>query len=193
MPLYIKQSGDLVRCRGCQTDRQTLKDRATELLIKYKSGALVTQFKSFHVRVPLESEQFWRIMSAWCVYRWWNKIIRCILRGGSHPMNFSLSIKECNTKTACVQYALYGQYMMVYSYRWNFPWNLRYLVELPAESIGRARVSYRGWKWSLTWRLIWRHCSLLNVFEGDTVGYYQHYGQRADLGKRLSQGLPASA
>ena len=51
-------------------DRLTLKDRATELLIKYKSGALVTQFKSFHVRVPLESEQFWRIMSAWCVYRW---------------------------------------------------------------------------------------------------------------------------
>ena len=70
MPLYIKQSGDLVRCHGCQTDRQTLKDRATELCIKYKSGALVTQFKSFHVGVPLESEQFWRIMSAWCVYRW---------------------------------------------------------------------------------------------------------------------------
>ena len=70
MPLYIKQSGDLVRCHRYLTDRQTLKDRATELLIKYKSGALVTQFKSFHVRVPLESEQFWRIMSAWCVYRW---------------------------------------------------------------------------------------------------------------------------
>ena len=27
-------------------------------------------------------------------------------------MNFSLSMKECNTKTACVQYILYGQYMM---------------------------------------------------------------------------------
>ena len=27
-------------------------------------------------------------------------------------MNFSLSIKECNTKTVCVQYTLYGQYMM---------------------------------------------------------------------------------
>ena len=26
------------------TDRQILKDRATQLLIKYKSGALVTQF-----------------------------------------------------------------------------------------------------------------------------------------------------
>ena len=43
MPLYIAQSGDLVRCHGCLTDRQTLKDRATQLLIKYKSGALVTQ------------------------------------------------------------------------------------------------------------------------------------------------------
>ena len=28
---------------GGLTDRQTLKDRATQLLIKYKSGALVTQ------------------------------------------------------------------------------------------------------------------------------------------------------
>ena len=48
MPLYIAQSGDLDRCHACLTDRrtdgQTLKDRATQLLIKYKSGALVTQF-----------------------------------------------------------------------------------------------------------------------------------------------------
>ena len=44
MPLYIAQSGDLDRCYRCLTDRQTtLKDRATQLLIKYKSGALVTQ------------------------------------------------------------------------------------------------------------------------------------------------------
>ena len=43
MPLYIAQSGDLERCHGCLTDRQTLKDRATQLHIKYKSGALVTQ------------------------------------------------------------------------------------------------------------------------------------------------------
>ena len=28
---------------GGLTDRQTLKDRATQLLIKYKSGALLTQ------------------------------------------------------------------------------------------------------------------------------------------------------
>ena len=28
----------------CLTDGQTLKDRATQLLIKYKSGALVTQY-----------------------------------------------------------------------------------------------------------------------------------------------------
>ena len=46
MPLYIAQSGDLDRCYRCLTDRlTTLKDRATQLLIKYKSGALVTQYQ----------------------------------------------------------------------------------------------------------------------------------------------------
>ena len=44
MPLYIAQSGDLEGCNACLTDGQTLKDRATQLFIKYKSGALVTQF-----------------------------------------------------------------------------------------------------------------------------------------------------
>ena len=44
MPLYIAQSGDLYRCYRCLTDGQTLKDRATQLLLKFKSGALVTQF-----------------------------------------------------------------------------------------------------------------------------------------------------
>ena len=43
MPLYIGQRRDLVRCYRCLTDSLTLKDRATQLLIKYKSGALVTQ------------------------------------------------------------------------------------------------------------------------------------------------------
>ena len=43
MPLYIEQSGDLDRCYRCLTHSQTLKDRATQLLIQYKSGALVTQ------------------------------------------------------------------------------------------------------------------------------------------------------
>ena len=42
--IYIAQSGDLDRCYRCLTDRlTTLKDSATQLLIKYKSGALVTQ------------------------------------------------------------------------------------------------------------------------------------------------------
>ena len=49
MPLYIAQSGDLEGCHACLTDSltdsQTLKDRATQLSIKYKSGALVTHFK----------------------------------------------------------------------------------------------------------------------------------------------------
>ena len=45
MPLYIAKSGDLEGCHACLTDRlTTLKDSATQLLIKYKSGALVTQF-----------------------------------------------------------------------------------------------------------------------------------------------------
>ena len=45
MPLYITQSGDLVRCYRCLTHSQTLKDRATQLLIKYTIGALVRQLK----------------------------------------------------------------------------------------------------------------------------------------------------
>ena len=44
MPLYIAQSGDLDRCYRCLTDSQTLKYRATQLLIKYNGGALVTQY-----------------------------------------------------------------------------------------------------------------------------------------------------
>ena len=42
MPLYIAQSGNLDRCYRCLTDSQR-KDSATQLLIKYKSGALLTQ------------------------------------------------------------------------------------------------------------------------------------------------------
>ena len=52
MPLYIAQSGDLDRCYRCLTDRlTTLKDRATQLLKKYKSGALVTQHKRLRVLI----------------------------------------------------------------------------------------------------------------------------------------------
>ena len=60
MPLYIKRSGDLVRCHGCLTDRQTLTDRATQLLIKYKSGALVTKFQDHFrnvVTLPYETKR----------------------------------------------------------------------------------------------------------------------------------------
>ena len=42
MPLYIAQSGDLDTCYPCLTHSH-LKDSASQLLIKYKSGALVTQ------------------------------------------------------------------------------------------------------------------------------------------------------
>ena len=47
MPLYIEQSGDLDRCHECLTHllshSQTLKDGATQLHIKYESGAVATQ------------------------------------------------------------------------------------------------------------------------------------------------------
>ena len=43
--IYIEQSGDLVGCHGSLTHSQTLKVTATELLIKYWSGALLSQFK----------------------------------------------------------------------------------------------------------------------------------------------------
>ena len=41
MPLYIAQGGS-----GRTDSLTTLKDSATQLLIKYKSGALVTQLKT---------------------------------------------------------------------------------------------------------------------------------------------------
>ena len=47
MPLYIAKSGDLDRCYRRLTDSVThsqMKDGATQLLIKYKSGTLVTQY-----------------------------------------------------------------------------------------------------------------------------------------------------
>ena len=45
MPLYIVQSGDLVRCHGSVTHSlTTLKDSAIQLLKKYTSRALVKQF-----------------------------------------------------------------------------------------------------------------------------------------------------
>ena len=47
MPLYIAKSGDLDRCHACLTDSQS-KDSATQLLTKYKSGALVTQLDVFN-------------------------------------------------------------------------------------------------------------------------------------------------
>ena len=64
MPLYIAQSGDLDRCYRCLTDSLThsqMKDRATQLLIKFKSGALVTQcvnLKSIHDSPNLKDDLY---------------------------------------------------------------------------------------------------------------------------------------
>ena len=47
MHSYIGKRGDLVGVTNALgTDTQTLKDSATQLLIKYKSGALVTQLRN---------------------------------------------------------------------------------------------------------------------------------------------------
>ena len=79
MPLYIAQSGHLDRCYRCLTDRQTLKDRATQLLIKYKSGALVTQYfvhrfikPGFQGSWELENVT-WQNESSCCMMRWSEK------------------------------------------------------------------------------------------------------------------------
>ena len=58
-------------------------------------------------------------------------------------------MKACNTKIACVQYAIYWAIHDGYNpigeiFRGIS--DLGYLVWLLAELIGRARVSYRGWK-----------------------------------------------
>ena len=73
MPLYIAQSGDLDRCHA--SGRTTLKDSATQLLIKYKSGPLVTQLKFSCVAksVLLRPRLIWLDRDAECghgVKRW---------------------------------------------------------------------------------------------------------------------------
>ena len=61
MPLYIAKSGDLEGCHACLTDSQS-KDRATQLLTKYKSGALVTQLmissSDIFIRFHLQNTSF---------------------------------------------------------------------------------------------------------------------------------------
>ena len=52
MPVYIAKSGDLDRCYRCLTHSLT-KDSATQLLRKYKSGALVTQYIGAFFRLCL--------------------------------------------------------------------------------------------------------------------------------------------
>ena len=66
MPLYIAQSGDLDRCYRCLTDSQR-KDRATQLLIKYKSGALVTQLSSINEKNHVEKkDNYSKILELLC-------------------------------------------------------------------------------------------------------------------------------
>ena len=67
MPLYIAKSGDLDRCYRCLTDSlTTLKDRATQLLIKYKSGALVAQLGLNNIKTGLtiaSPDIFWNFVT----------------------------------------------------------------------------------------------------------------------------------
>ena len=80
MPLYIAKSGDLEGCHACLTDSQR-KDRATQLLIKYKSGALVTQIMFGHqspvprnntasYQFPLRKLYNLRSLSWWNLFFW---------------------------------------------------------------------------------------------------------------------------
>ena len=50
MPLYIAKSGDLEGCHACLTDSH-LKDRATQLHIKYKSRNAIRSI-IFYVNLP---------------------------------------------------------------------------------------------------------------------------------------------
>ena len=78
MPLYIEQSGDLDRCYPCLTNSlthwQTLKDRATKLLIKYKSGALVTQYAKKAAALKIWKKKLictiCAIFHLWWKYKW---------------------------------------------------------------------------------------------------------------------------
>ena len=53
MSLYIEQSGHLDRCPYSQT----LIDRATQLFIKYKIGALVAQYQGLLREKPVQGQK----------------------------------------------------------------------------------------------------------------------------------------
>ena len=67
MPLYIAQSGDLDRCYRCLTHSQW-KDRATQLLIKYKSGALVTQYILKHQKALQLALMVFSLFNPYCMF-----------------------------------------------------------------------------------------------------------------------------
>ena len=69
MPLYIAQSGDLEGCHAYLTDWLThsqCKDSATQLLTKYKSGALVAQLGLNNINTGLtiaSPDIFWNFVT----------------------------------------------------------------------------------------------------------------------------------
>ena len=95
MPLYIAKSGDLDRCYRCLTDSLTLKDGATQLLIKYKrwssrnaiiqsnseswlwlQGHYIESQKRQSSKIATETEE-----RSWCV-------VGCSLWGRKHFVTF---------------------------------------------------------------------------------------------------------
>ena len=69
-----------------RTHSQTLKDRATQLLIKYKSGALVTQFgnfKSVHGNLEADDQRLFEQCEK-----------NCNVGRGWHPYEGQITIKE---------------------------------------------------------------------------------------------------
>ena len=67
MPSYIAQSGDLDRCYRYLTDSlTTLRDRAPQLLIKFKSGALVMQFDTNNMCYTCSFIGLGGFQESWC-------------------------------------------------------------------------------------------------------------------------------
>ena len=115
MPLYIAKSGDLDRCYRCLTDRLTdsqSKDSATQLLTKYKSGALVTQFqltvtiKSLLIRLFMVLASF--SLCHFCTLEW---VLNIFIVNHLNPCLFSLiylsflvSYSSCSHFSCAVQH-----------------------------------------------------------------------------------------
>ena len=84
MPLYIEQSGDLDRSRGCLTHSQTWKDRATHKVSEWSSRNAISVTQD--VFTPLSIVTLWHCQTYVCchftfcaLYQHWPLPHRCTL------------------------------------------------------------------------------------------------------------------